>query len=558
MAKKWAHFLLTQYFCWTVFLLLFLVPTIYSSIYVELPVVRILINALLASSFFGILLLLARKPGWVALILFPLFVLVVAHIMTSYVTNSGLGTDNLLAIFTSGDADASETTRIYTLAMRSVLAYFFCYVVCVVFSLFCRHRLSSRFRNRTFYILSASYIVSILLSLDRLDTTFPINTINSAIHASDYFSKVKQYPHNVEHFSFSAQQDTLQAPKGRQVYVLVVGESARASHWGMYGYHRNTTPYLSKIDHLVSFEKMLAQATATYKAVPYILSSASMSGNIEDMFHQKSLVSAFREAGFFTAYVSNNMITKSLAAYMKMEADTVVQIPSQKRDGRDYYALDEELLPSLNSLLQTSHPKLFVVLHMFATHSLFTNRYPEAFGRYLPASGLRYEKDRAKIVNAYDNAVLYTDTLLSCMVSLLQEHSAVSSLLYVPDHGVDLFDDSRGRFLQASPTPSYYLLHLPSFVWFSDSLLNIRPDLWTVAHENKGKRANVGTAFHTLMDIASIHTPYYDSSYSLVSPTYQDRPPLFMNNNFEMVYLDDELRNPLDRQRFSQENILLK
>ena len=42
-------------------------------------------------------------------------------------------------------------------------------------------------------------------------------------------------------------------------------------------------------------------------------------------------------------------------------------------------------------------------------------------------------------------------------------------MLYLSDHGEDIFDDPRHLFLHASPVPSYYQLHIPFLIWMSDS-----------------------------------------------------------------------------------------
>ena len=41
-------------------------------------------------------------------------------------------------------------------------------------------------------------------------------------------------------------------------------------------------------------------------------------------------------------------------------------------------------------------------------------------------------------------------------------------MLYLSDHGEDIFDDARARYLHASPIPTYYQLHIPYIIWFSD------------------------------------------------------------------------------------------
>lgn len=96
-----------------------------------------------------------------------------------------------------------------------------------------------------------------------------------------------------------------QAP-GREIYVLVIGEASRADSWSLFGYDRETTPRLEKREGVVPFSNVLTQSNATHKSVPIILSPAS-AANYDSIYVQKSLITAFKEAGFQTWYLSNQV-----------------------------------------------------------------------------------------------------------------------------------------------------------------------------------------------------------------------------------------------------------
>ena len=62
--------------------------------------------------------------------------------------------------------------------------------------------------------------------------------------------------------------------------------------------------------------------------------------------------------------------------------------------------------------------------------------------------------NRAQLINAYDNSIRYVDAVLDSVASVLESTGRPAAMLYLSDHGEDIFDDSRGRFLHASPTAS--------------------------------------------------------------------------------------------------------
>ncbi len=88
-----------------------------------------------------------------------------------------------------------------------------------------------------------------------------------------------------------------------ELYVWVIGESSRPQNWSLWGYPRETTPYLNKQDGIIGFPKMLATAPLTSYAVPSMLSLRPI--NLwSKILAEKSIVSIFNEVGFETHWLS--------------------------------------------------------------------------------------------------------------------------------------------------------------------------------------------------------------------------------------------------------------
>ncbi|WP_311755740.1 sulfatase-like hydrolase/transferase [Proteus terrae] len=94
--------------------------------------------------------------------------------------------------------------------------------------------------------------------------------------------------------SFS--QDT--AP---QTVILFLGETHRGDYLSINGYEKETTPELKKKD-VISFSDAISQGAYTLQSTPMILSRK----NVYDsgLIPETSIISAFKEAGFKTWYVS--------------------------------------------------------------------------------------------------------------------------------------------------------------------------------------------------------------------------------------------------------------
>ena len=108
--------------------------------------------------------------------------------------------------------------------------------------------------------------------------------------------------------------------KEPETLVLVIGETARADNFQLYGYGRETNPLLSKTDGLSVFRHVLSQSNTTHKSVPMLLAAASAENHAR-LYREKSLITAFREAGFHTSFISNQQPNHSFIDFLGEQAD---------------------------------------------------------------------------------------------------------------------------------------------------------------------------------------------------------------------------------------------
>ena len=111
------------------------------------------------------------------------------------------------------------------------------------------------------------------------------------------------------------------------------------------------------------------------------------------------------------------------------------------------------------------------VLHMMGNHGpAYFRRYPPEFRRFTPdcATAELRNCSREQVVNAYDNAILYTDHVLAGIVGTLAGASAFdTAMIYVSDHGESLGEN--GLYLHGLPysiAPSTQT-HVPMVTWLS-------------------------------------------------------------------------------------------
>ena len=360
------------------------------------------------------------------------------------------------------------------------------------------------------------------------DEIFPLNVLYNLYLSGSEFRKSYNYPETSADFTYGARR-TAELPD-REVYVYIIGEAARAMNWQLYGYARETNPRLSEVDGLVVFRDMLTQSNTTHKSVPMILSSVAP-GEHEELFRRKGLPALFNEAGFDTWFISNQSRQGAMIDHLAQDARHQIYIRSPRQD--------MQLLDEMRRAIDRSpERRILIILHCYGSHFSYHQRYPREFARFRPDDDVAISSQhREMIVNAYDNSILYTDYVLAEIISYLSSlENTSSALLYCADHGEDLIDDERERFLHASPTTTAYQLHVASLAWFSERYREHFPAKVAAAEANATAPATTHALFHTMADMASIEGRCLTTKVSLVSPEYdRTAPRRYLNDHNEAV-----------------------
>ena len=382
------------------------------------------------------------------------------------------------------------------------------------------------------------------------DEIFPLNVLYNLGLSGSEFRKSFNYEKTSAGFSYEAER-TAEVP-GREVYVYIIGEASRAMNWQLYGYGRETNPLLSQEEGLVVFRDVLTQSNTTHTRVPLILSSVATDEH-DELYRRKGLPALFNEAGFDTWFISNQSRQGAMIDHLAHDAKHLIYIRSPRHD--------TQLLDEMRKAIEKSTSrKLFFILHCYGSHFSYHQRYPREFAYFQPDNDVAIAKQhRPMLVNAYDNSVRYTDYVLSGIIDYLGSlENTSSALLYCADHGEDLIDDHRERFLHASPTTTAYQLYVASLAWFSKSYRERFPEKVAAAEANATAPATTHALFHTMADMASIRGRFLTTKVSLVSPDFdRTAPRRYLNDHNEAVpYRKTGLR-PEDMEVFRRYGIEL-
>ena len=291
----------------------------------------------------------------------------------------------------------------------------------------------------------------------------------------------------------------------KQVVILVIGETARAANFSQYAYERVTSPELIELG-AQALPHTESCTTYTTGSLSCLLSHQEKSAFGSDFY--EPLPTYLSRHGVDVIWRSNNWGEPHLAVSDYQTASELKALCT--RNDCNY---DGVLLSGLSERIQQSTAdKVFLVLHLKGSHGPnYSDRYPPAYERYRPAChSVDLNKCTSQaLINAYDNSLLYTDSVIASAIKMAQTLNMKASLLYISDHGESLGES--GMYLHGSPKafapPVQY--QIPFIVWTSQAFTDYQgaPAGFDFNHASYSQ-ANI---FHSVLGAFKLQSPIYQA-----------------------------------------------
>lgn len=284
----------------------------------------------------------------------------------------------------------------------------------------------------------------------------------------------------------------------KSVVVLVIGESARKENFSLYGYAKNTNPLLSKISNVYHFDatSCATYTTAGVKGILEYKDTSDLYEILPNYLYRNNVDVIWRTTNWGEPPV-----------HIKKYQDREVLQANCKGNECNY---DEILLSGLKEqIAASSKNKILVVLHTSTSHGpTYSQKYPHQFETFTPVcNSVELGKcSHTELINAYDNTVVYTDYLLSKVITELKELKEFhSTMLFVSDHGESLGEKNlymHGLPLSIAPKEQY---EIPFIVWVSDGSKQLKSNKVVTQHH----------VFHSVLNFLNIQSPIYDEQMNI-------------------------------------------
>ena len=300
---------------------------------------------------------------------------------------------------------------------------------------------------------------------------------------------------------------------------LVIGETARGKNFSMNGYEKDTNPFTSKIDNVISFRDVRSCGTATAVSIPCMFSNMGRKDYDDNQArNSEGLLDVLQKSGISVYWKENDGGCKGVC-------DRVPNVEIKPKDNPKFCdkntCYDEVLLQNLDDEIAHMKGDKLVALHLIGSHGpTYYKRYPDEhrfFKPDCPRSDIE-NCSNEELVNTYDNTIRYTDFVIAEMIKKLKsyEDRYNTSLLYVSDHGESL--GAMGLYLHGTPykfAPDDQT-RVPMQIWMSPGLLADKGiDLECMQQIAQGSRFSHDNLFSSMLGIWDVNTTVYNQDLDI-------------------------------------------
>ena len=255
------------------------------------------------------------------------------------------------------------------------------------------------------------------------------------------------------------------------------------------------------------------------------------SSNVQG-YESGDLIRFFKDAGFKTYWLSNQYFLgfhDSIYSAIAYKADVAVFLNKVSGVFLETENYDDAIIPYFDEILSDKETKRkFVVFHIMGSHAPYELRYPKNFGSFRYDLGIKDIMggiSKQKDIATYDNSIEYTDSLLKNIISKLRSQNDDSYLLFLSDHGVDVYDTYPDKLLPRSGNtiaPAMY--QIPFIIWLSEKYKANYPDVVERLSKAINRKYQTDRVTHTILDLSRLNHKCYKEEDSILSDNYREKP----------------------------------
>ena len=301
----------------------------------------------------------------------------------------------------------------------------------------------------------------------------------------------------------------------KNLVVFVIGESARADHFSLNGYNRETNYFLNKYkNEIISFKNFSSFDSMTETTLLYTFSYLDNDFDYSKEFSNETLLHILNKVGFNLNWKTNNGRCKQIACIDGTISNSIV-----KSFGNQLY--DELLLKAFNFLTANNkEDNSIFFLHQWGSHGPnYKEKYSNDFEKWSPVCSTKNLNTCSieSLINVYDNTLYYTSYILSELIAKLKqlEKDYNVMLIYMSDHGESLGEN--GVYMHSSHPAPHEQLNPAFFLWIPNAFANEYNIDLNCLNRIKNNNYSQTNIFHSILGLFEINSKYYKREFDIFS-----------------------------------------
>lgn len=262
--------------------------------------------------------------------------------------------------------------------------------------------------------------------------------------------------------TYSIDEPNVESPPKIKNIIFVVGESQNINNMGVFGYHRDTTPFLSYLDQYnpqAVIKPTISGAVMTAISLPTLFNAIEKpNGSLQISKGTTNLFYLAKKQGyntqFYSAQAENQMMIMNIIGLRWIDK---LVFPTELGYKKSDNMPDSYLINYLKEVNLNSSQPNFIILHQRGSH--------------VPYGTLLNDDDRVfgteTIIDKYDNTIHKTDQILQSIYDYLNSTGKNDWILvFTSDHGQNVSNETfnHGQFTASSYTvptliysPNYHI-----------------------------------------------------------------------------------------------------
>lgn len=416
-----------------------------------------------------------------------------------FILKSKLCSDFIFAMRQTNISEASEFIQMYIRPSFIILLFFAYAVIYVCFR--CINRLSFKITNPKIEYTLIIFTIILSALVIRNSQVFYDGFYGKTVGA--FFTKT---PPNLESYwgQIRVLSKNTQQPDN---IVIIIGESFSKYHSQINGYHLNTTPHLQKlVDNKIaySFDSVISPSTNTTNSFKALLNTWCYGDSI-NWYETPTIIEFAHKAGYVTTWLSNqNSMAKPdiIPNRFAKLCDFSFFIKDSLHIGFADKCYDGNIMPFLKEITTNPNKNNLYFIHLMGQHGNYSDRFPEDFTYFTPNDYPDYPPKCRQMLADYDNATLYNDSIVYSIYLEFKSKDAI--LIYVPDHGEDVFTSSKDYAGHSIPGIDPEMIvgrQIPFVIITTPSFQVNHKSLNSRIAANTSTQFNTENLFYTIVDI---------------------------------------------------------